>query len=124
LDELFTTLQATLGEVHATNFSRFSLMLPVFVQTDPKFTHFVDDLKQLFMRSEKGEMVPFEKLLTIRKTVVPSAVVRVEGRRAVIVTAAPAAGKTPLEASVVCGKLVLKVLPKGYDVKFLTRLPR
>ena len=56
----------------------------------------------------------------IKKTLAPPAIVRVNGRRAVIVTTAPAAGKTPAEAAAQCVKLAEKVLPRGYRVKDLT----
>jgi multidrug efflux pump subunit AcrB len=124
LNDIFTTLQASLGGVHATNFSRFGRMWPVTVQVQPQFAREIEDLTMLFVRSTAGEMVPLVKLLTIKKTLAPPAIVRVNGRRAVIVTAAPAAGKTPAEAAALCVKLAQKVLPRGYHVKDLTGTPQ
>jgi multidrug efflux pump subunit AcrB len=69
-------------------------------------------------------MVPLAKVLTIKSTLAPPAVVRVNGRRAVIVTAAPADGKTPAEAAALCVKLARKGLPRGYRVLDLTGTPR
>ena len=124
LDDLFTTLQACLGGVHATNFYRFGRMWPVTVQAQPKFTRQIEDLKLVRVRSAAGEMVPLEKLLTIRKALAPPALVRVNGRRAVIITAAPADGKTPAAAAALCVKLAQKILPRGCHVKDLTGTPR
>jgi multidrug efflux pump subunit AcrB len=124
LDDIFTTLQASLGGMHATNFNKFGRMWRVTVQAQPQFAREIEDLTLLRVRSTAGEMVSLEKVLTIRKTLAPPAVVRVNGRRAVIVTAAPADGKTPAEAAVLCVKLAQKVLPRGYHVKDLTGTPR
>jgi multidrug efflux pump subunit AcrB len=124
LNDIFTTLQASLGGIHATNFSKFSMMWPVTVQAQPQFAREIEDLRMLFVRSATGEMVPLEKLLTIKKSVAPPAIVRVIGRRAFILTAAPAAGKTPAEAAALCVKLAQQVLPRGYHVKDLTGTPR
>ncbi|HZV03553.1 MAG TPA: efflux RND transporter permease subunit [Gemmataceae bacterium] len=124
LESVLTTLRVTLGGVNATDFSKYGRRFRVAVQVDPQFTRQIEDLTQLFVRSSTGEMVPLEKLIKIRKAVAPSAVVRVNGRRAVIVTAAPADGKTPAEAAALCVKLAQKVLPKGFHVKDLTGPPR
>jgi multidrug efflux pump subunit AcrB len=124
LDDIFTTLQASLGGVHATNFSKFGRMWPVTVQAQPQFAREIEDLTLLRVRSAAGEMVPLEKVLTIKKALAPPAVVRVNGLRAVVVTAAPAAGKTPAETAARCVKLAQDVLPRGYRVKDLTGPPR
>jgi multidrug efflux pump subunit AcrB len=120
LDDVFTMLQASLGGVHATNTSIFGRMWPVTVQTQPQFARDIEDLEMLFVRNATGEIVPLVKFTTIKKTLAPPAIVRVNGRRAVIVTAAPAAGKTPAEAAAQCVKLAEKALPRGYRVKDLT----
>jgi multidrug efflux pump subunit AcrB len=124
LDSVLTTLQASLGGLHATNFSKYGRSLRVMVQAQPQFARQIEDLEMLFVRSERGEMVPLDKLLKIQKALAPSAVVRVNGYRAVIVTAAPAAGKTPAEATARCIKLAQEVLPRGNRVKDLTGSPK
>jgi multidrug efflux pump subunit AcrB len=124
VDDILTTLQASLGGVRATSFSKFGRMWPVTVQTQPQFARHLEDLMLLRVRTTAAEMVPLEKLITIRKALAPPAVVRVNGRRAVIVTAAPSDGKTPAEAAALCVKLAQKVLPRGYRVKDLTGTER
>jgi multidrug efflux pump subunit AcrB len=120
LEDVFTTLQVSLGGVHATNVSKFGRMLPVTVQAQPQYARSVEDLEMLFVRNDRGEMVPLTKFATIKKTLAPPTIVRVNGRRAVIVTAAPAAGKTPAETATRCVKLAQECLPRGYRVKDLT----
>jgi multidrug efflux pump subunit AcrB len=120
LKDLFTTLQTSLGGVDATDFHRFGQMYRVTVQTDPRFTRFIDDLEKLFVGNHKGDMVPLSELIKIRRSSGPTAVVRVNGSRAIIITAAPAAGKTPAEAAAKSAKLAQEVLPRGYRVKNLT----
>ncbi|QEL20758.1 efflux RND transporter permease subunit [Limnoglobus roseus] len=124
LDDVFTTLQMSLGGVHATHTSVFGRMLPVTVRAAPESARFVEDLEMLFVRNATGEMVPLTKFTTLKKTLAPPAIVRVNGRRAVIVTAAPAAGQTPAEIAALCLKLAPEVLPKGYRVKDLTEPSR
>lgn len=120
LADLFMTLQTAGSGVHATDFTLFGRVYRVIVQAKPQSVRQVEDLKNLFVRNERGEMVSLEKLFTIRKAVAPPAVVRVNGYRAVIITAAPAAGQTPAEAAARCVKLAREGLPRGYRATDLT----
>ena len=124
LDNVFTTLQTSLSGVHATDFSKFGRLWRVTVQADPQLTRQIEDLKLLRVRSAAGEMVPLDKMLTVRKTPAPPAVVRVNGYRAIIFTAAPAADKTSAGVAALCVKLAEEVLPRGYRVKDLTGPPQ
>lgn len=123
-DDLFTTLQVALNGVHATDFHKFGRTLRVTVQAEPRFAREVEDLTMLFVRNTAGEMVLLGSVITVRKAPAPTAVVRVNGYRAIVVTAAPAAGKTPAEAAARCVELAREVLPRGYRVKDLTGQPR
>lgn len=120
LNDVFTTLQMALGGVHATDFHRFGQPWKVIVQAGPEFARNVEDLTQFKVRSEGGKMVALETVIKARKVDGPAAVVRVNGYRATIITAAPAAGQTPVEAAARCIKMAERVLPKGYRVKDLT----
>jgi multidrug efflux pump subunit AcrB len=75
----------------------------------------------LAVRGAADEMILLDKLIKIRKSSRPAAVVRVNGYRAVIITAAPAADKTPAEVAARCIKLAQEVLPRGYRAMDLTR---
>ena len=120
LDDVFTTLQMNLGGVHATNTGVFHRVLPVTVQAAPEYARTIEDLEMLFVRNATGEMVPLVKFTTIKKALAPPAIVRVNGRRAVIITAASGASKSSAGTAALCVKLAQEVLPKGYRVKDLT----
>jgi multidrug efflux pump subunit AcrB len=119
LDDVFTTLRASLGGIDATDFGKFGRTWRVTVQAEPQFARHIEDLTNLFVRNDRGEMVPLAAIAKARKTQAAPAVVRVNGYRAVVVTAAPAAGKTPAEAAARCLKLAQEILPRGYRVKDL-----
>jgi multidrug efflux pump subunit AcrB len=124
LDTVLTTLQSSLGGLHATNFSVYGRMVRVRVQTEPRFARNPEDLGMMFVRSTAGEMVLIEKLVKIQKTRSPAAVVRVNGLPAALITAAPAAGQTLAEATARCTKLAQELLPRGYRVKDIADLSR
>jgi multidrug efflux pump subunit AcrB len=120
LNELFTTLQMSLGGVHATDLHKFGRAFKVTVQTDPRFARQIDDLSELAVKNDKGEMVVLGALIKIRKTSAPMAIVRVNGYRAIIITAASASGRTPADVAAKCVKLAQEVLPRGYRMMDLT----
>jgi multidrug efflux pump subunit AcrB len=124
LNDLFTTLQASLGGVYATDFHKFGRAFRVTVQTDPQFARHLEDLDNLFVRNDKGEMVPLSALMKVRKSSGPAAVMRINGYRAAIITSSPAPGKTPAETGARCAELAQEALPRGYRVKDLTGPPR
>jgi multidrug efflux pump subunit AcrB len=120
LDELSSTLQMVLEGVHATDFHKYGQAWKVIVQAAPQYTRFKEDLENLFVRNDRGDMVPLVAVVKIRRAQSPAEVFRVNGYRAAIITAAPAGGKTPAEAAARCVKLAQEILPKGYRVMDLT----
>ncbi len=124
MDDIFTALQAAGDGVHATDFTRFGRRWRVTVQNDPPFAREAKDLNYLHVRSASGEIVFLAKVLKTRKVLAPLTVVRVNGYRAVVITANPPAGQTPAETAALCVKLAREVLPRGYSVKDLTEPPQ
>ncbi len=120
LNDLLTTLQASLGRVHATDIHMFGRAFKVNVQMAPQFTRHIEDMKMLSVRSVRGETVFLASLIKFRKSSGPTTVVRVNGYRAIIITAARTSGKTPAEVAAKCVKLAQEVLPRGYHATNLT----
>jgi len=120
LNDIFTTLQTSLGGVHATEFSKFGRMYRVTVKTDPQFVRAPEDLATLMIRDKAGEMIPLKMVSTIRVVNAPATVVRVDGHRSLVITAAPTSGKSSAQVAAKCVKLAQDVLPPGYRVINLT----
>lgn len=119
LNDLLTTLQTSLGStVHATNVIRFGKTIRVNVQTDPKLA--TEDLTKLLARNKSDEMVPFDKLVKVRESNAPTSILGVDGHRSIVITAAPASGKTSAQVAAKCLELAQKALPKGYRAIDLT----
>ncbi len=76
MNELFGTLQVYLGSLYVNDFNLFGRTWQVNVQADQGFRRQVDDLKQLKVRNEAGDMVPFASLVTIRDVSGPVLIAR------------------------------------------------
>ncbi|MDB5341686.1 MAG: efflux system, inner rane transporter CmeB [Schlesneria sp.] len=120
LDDIFTTLQTSLGGVQAVDAIRFGKLCPVIVKTDPQFARFPEDLTKLMVRGAAGEMLPLDTLIKIRQSSAPAAVIRINGQRSIVITAASASGKSSNQVAAKCVKLAREVLPQGYRAIDLT----
>jgi len=73
---VFQTLQAYIGSVFINLFNKFDQSFQVRMQADSKYRLHPDDIAQLYVRNEKGEMVPLGTLIQSRRTVGSELVIR------------------------------------------------
>jgi HAE1 family hydrophobic/amphiphilic exporter-1 len=68
LSDTFGTLQAYLGSAYVNDFNRFGRTYQVRVQADHEFRVKPDDIKDLDVRSNNGEMIPIGTFVSIDRT--------------------------------------------------------
>ncbi|MFZ5450725.1 MAG: efflux RND transporter permease subunit [Thermodesulfobacteriota bacterium] len=68
IQAVFDTLQAFPGTSFVNLFNKFNQVFQVNVQADAPFRLGPDDLKNLYARNNKGEMVPLGTLLEVKQT--------------------------------------------------------
>jgi multidrug efflux pump len=66
IDDIRTTLEATIGPYYINDFNRFGRTWQVNVQARDEYRQSVDDIKQLKVRNGQGEMVPLSDFATVR----------------------------------------------------------
>ncbi len=76
MGEVFNTLQVYLGSLYVNDFNRFGRTWQVNVQGDANFRKQIEDLKQLKIRNDRGGMVPFGAMATIRDVPGPVLIMR------------------------------------------------
>ncbi|KFN50466.1 efflux RND transporter permease subunit [Arenimonas composti] len=79
LTELFETLQIYLGSAYVNDFNLFGRTWQVIAQADGHFRDSVEDIGNLRVRNDRGEMVPVASLVTIRQGYGPDPVIRFNG---------------------------------------------
>ena len=62
-NDVFSTLQIYLGSFYVNDFNRFGRTWQVNVQADANFRQQIDDLKQLKVRNDRGDMVPLAGMM-------------------------------------------------------------
>jgi multidrug efflux pump len=76
IDDLRTTLESTIGPYYINDFNRFGRTWQVNVQANQAFRQTPDDIKQLKVRNNQGDMVPLADFASIRSVSGPVVVMR------------------------------------------------
>lgn len=63
--DAFTTLQATFGAYYVNDFNLFGRTYKVNVQSESPFREKPEDLRNVFVRSNSGELVPISALVNM-----------------------------------------------------------
>ncbi len=90
IDDLRTTLESTIGPYYINDFNRFGRTWQVNVQARESFRQSAEDIKQLKVRNNQGDMVPLADFAQVRPVSGPVVVMRYNMYAAAPVHADPA----------------------------------
>jgi hydrophobe/amphiphile efflux-1 (HAE1) family protein len=79
--EVFETLQAFMGGIYVNDFDRFGRLFRVFAQAEGDLRTKPEDVQRLWVRSDRGEMVPLSTLLSLQRISGPRDIPRYNGYR-------------------------------------------
>jgi multidrug efflux pump subunit AcrB len=102
LQDINTTLQATVGLQITGDADRPGRSRPLQVQAGPISGNRAEDLRRLKVRTSQGEMVPLDSLAAVREIEAPLVLDRLNGHQMVEVTANPASGVALAQARTLC----------------------
>jgi multidrug efflux pump subunit AcrB len=66
MSDVFNTLQVYLGSLYVNDFNRFGRTWQVNVQADANYRKQAEDIKQLKIRNQNGDMVPLSTMASVR----------------------------------------------------------
>jgi HAE1 family hydrophobic/amphiphilic exporter-1 len=110
-------LNIMIGSTYEQGFIKFNQFFKVYVQSDPKFRRLPSDLLNLFVKNDKGEMVPYSAFMKLKKGQGPNEITRFNLYNSAAIQGLPAKGYTTAEA-IGAIREVAKTLPRGYDIAF------
>lgn len=76
VENAMSTLQTLLGSFYATNFIRFGQMYKVMVQAYPQYRRNPEDILQLYVKNDKGEMVAYSTFVQLERVYGPEQLTR------------------------------------------------
>jgi multidrug efflux pump len=113
LDELFTTLQGYMGSVYANDFNQFGRTYQVNVQADEQFRQTPEQIAQLKVRNNNGDMVPIGSFINVNNTAGPDRVMHYNGFTTAEINGGAAPGFSSGEAQAAIEKILAETLPNG-----------
>jgi HAE1 family hydrophobic/amphiphilic exporter-1 len=122
VSSIFSTLQGYIGSIFASDFSRFGKQYRVYVQALPEDRANIDNLDQIFVRTDTGEMTPITEFITLTRVYGPQSVTRFNLFNSTKITAATNPGYSSGDA-IAAVEEVAKTLPVNYTTAYsgLTR---
>lgn len=112
-----STLAIAFGSAYASDFSRDGRILRVLLAADAPYRMTPQDVLDLRVRNEGGEMVPFGAFTTVEWTAGPAQLQRYNGYPAMTLAGAPAPGRSTGEAMAEMERLAAD-LPEGFDYEW------
>src|SRR5450830_1671016 len=113
LTTIYQTLQINLGSLYVNDFNQFGRSYQVRVQADAPFRSKADDIAQLKVRSDKGEMIPLSSLMRVKDSYGPDRVQRYNAYVSADINGGAAPGVSSGQAQAAMEKIIRDVLPKG-----------
>ncbi len=110
------SLNILIGSTWEQGFIRFNQFYKVFVQAKPEFRRYPEDLSNLFVKNDKGEMVPYSAFITLQNKLGLNEITRYNLYTSASIQCAPAAGYSTGQAIQAIKEVGAATLPPGFDI--------
>jgi HAE1 family hydrophobic/amphiphilic exporter-1 len=115
IGDAMENLNIMIGSTYEQGFIKFNRFFKVYVQSDPKFRRLPSDVLNMFVKNDRGEMVPYSAFMKLVKSQGPNEITRYNMYNSAAIQGLPAKGYTTAEA-INAVREVAKTMPKGYDI--------
>lgn len=109
-------LNILIGSTWEQGFIRFNFFYKVFVQARTEFRRYPEDLDNLFVKNDKGTMVPYSAFMTFKKKQGLNEITRYNLYTSAAIQLAPAAGYSTGQAIQAIKEVGARTLPRGFDI--------
>jgi len=114
LSQITDTLGVYMGSAYVNDFDFNNRSYRVYVQADKQFRATALDMKQFYVRSDTGAMVPLDNLITTTQTTTPQVISHYNLFRSAEIDGSPAPGFSSGQAIAAMEELARK-LPQGFS---------
>lgn len=114
--EAMENLNIMIGSTYEQGFIRFNNYYKVYTQAGPQFRKQPSDILDLFVKNDKGEMVPYSAFMKIIKTQGPNEISRYNLYTSSLINGTPAPGYSSGDAMKAIQEVAKTALPRGYDI--------
>jgi HAE1 family hydrophobic/amphiphilic exporter-1 len=118
LQQITDTLGVYMGSAYVNDFDFNNRSYRVYVQADKQFREESKDIKQYYVRSDSGAMIPLDNLVNISQSAAPPVINHYNLFRSAEIDGAAAPGFSSGQAIAAMENLSKKVLPQGYNYEW------
>jgi len=115
---MMRSIQSYFGRVQSGDFNRFGRQYRVYMQADMPYRQDAQSLAAVFVKNDKGEMVPVNTLVTLREVRGPEIVRRHNLFNAISINITPSEGYSSGTVMEVVEDIAREVLPVNYDFEW------
>ncbi|PRO74994.1 multidrug efflux RND transporter permease subunit [Alteromonas alba] len=113
LNQLFYTMQGYMSSTYVNDFNLFGRTFQVNMQADEQFRASAEQIGQLKVRNNHGEMVSLDSFIQVRDIAGPDRVMHYNGFTTAEINGGPAPGFSSGEAQAAIERILLETLPNG-----------
>ncbi|HEV7349079.1 efflux RND transporter permease subunit [Telluribacter sp.] len=118
VENAMNTLQTLIGSFYASNFIRFGQMYKVMVQADPHYRLAPEDVNKMFVKNDRGEMIPISTFTRLERVYGPEQITRYNMYTSAMINGSPAAGYSSGDAIKAVEEVAREKLPKGFSYEW------
>jgi hydrophobic/amphiphilic exporter-1 (mainly G- bacteria), HAE1 family len=118
VENAMSTLQTLIGSYYASNFIRFGQMYKVMVQADPRYRIAPEDVTKMYVKNDRGEMVPFSTFTRLERVYGPEQLTRYNMFTSAMINGEPAPGFSSGDAIQAVEDVARQKLPKGFTYEW------
>jgi HAE1 family hydrophobic/amphiphilic exporter-1 len=114
LDQITGALQVYMGSVYVNDFDFNNRSYRVYVQADQQFRSESKDIREYYVRSTQGTMIPLESLVEVEQAAAPQVITHYNLFRSAQIDGSAAPGRSSGQAIAAVDALAQSALPAGF----------
>ncbi len=118
LRQITETLQVYMGSAYVNDFDFGNRSYRVYVQADKQFRSEPRAMRQFYVRSDRGTMVPLDDLVRLEQSATPQVISHYNLFRSADIAGAAAPGRSSGQAIEAMDQLSQKTLPRGFGYEW------
>jgi HAE1 family hydrophobic/amphiphilic exporter-1/multidrug efflux pump len=115
LDDVFNALSATLGSYYVNDFNKYGRTWQVLMSAEPSYRNRPADIEGVYVRSQRGEMIPLASLVNVKYSSGPDSLDRFNNLPAVKIFGEAAPGYSSGQAIARVEQIARETLPADFS---------
>jgi HAE1 family hydrophobic/amphiphilic exporter-1 len=118
LNQITDALQVYMGSVYVNDFDFNNRSYRVYVQSDKQFRSQPRDIREYYVRSNQGMMIPLENLVTVQQVAAPQVISHYNLFRSAEIDGSAATGHSSGDGIAAMDALAQKAMPPGFGYEW------